>query len=66
MILFSKQSKGINNSIYDHGIGKSFTLVQGNFNILPPISTKTPLLMLSRVVSTVSIFVRFEDILPWF
>jgi len=64
MILFSKQSKGINNSICDYRIGKNFILVQGNFNILPLINTKTPLFILSRVISIVFIFVRFEDILP--
>jgi hypothetical protein len=64
MILFLKQSKGVNNSICDYRIGKSFILVQGNFITWPPISIKTPLFLLSRVVSTVFMFVVFKDILP--
>ena len=65
MKLFLKQLKGINNSICNYGIDKSFTyntLIEENFDFRPPISLKTPLLMLSRAFSTVFIFIRFKDI----
>jgi hypothetical protein len=55
MKLFSKQLKGINNSICDYGIDKSF-------DIWPPISMKSPLFMLLRAFGIVFIFVKFKDI----
>jgi hypothetical protein len=60
-----KLSKGINNPIRHERVDESFTcitLLQGNFDFWAPISSKRPLL---RGFGTVSIFLKFKDILPW-